>query len=277
MQACDVARWRRAERIRLAALREELGQSGGRRSAPAIATHLGAVLAAHGAQAGAVVAGYWPIRREPDLRRLLSRLHKAGVTVALPVVETLAAPLVFRRWTPHMRMERGHWNIPVPPARRRGWSPVSCSRPASAGTGGASGWAGAGLLLTARSRHLPRDPSPSAWRSPPRGFPTIYPQPHDVPMDAIVTEDGLAAEKDPYRMTATTAERMRTWTGPALLTYGFRPFFLGAAIWAAFAMALWVPMLSGLVVPADRLRPGQPGTRTSSCSATSVLWSRASS
>ena len=116
VQACDVARWRRAERIRLAALREELGQSGRAQVSAAIATHLGAVLAAHGAQAGAVVAGYWPIRGEPDLRPLLSRLHEAGVSVALPVVETRAAPLVFRRWTPRMRMERGHWNIPVPPA-----------------------------------------------------------------------------------------------------------------------------------------------------------------
>ena len=51
-------------------------------------------------------------------------------------------------------------------------------------------------------------------------------------------------------MTATTSSQMRAWTGPAILTYGFRPFFFGAAVWAALAMALWVPMLSGhLVLP----------------------------
>lgn len=44
---------------------------------------------------------------------------------------------------------------------------------------------------------------------------------------------------------STTAEQMRAWTGPAILAYGFRPFFLGAALWAALAMALWVLMLSG--------------------------------
>ena len=38
---------------------------------------------------------------------------------------------------------------------------------------------------------------------------------------------------------------MRAWKGPALLTYGFRPFFLGGAVWAALAMVLWVPMLAG--------------------------------
>jgi uncharacterized protein involved in response to NO len=46
-------------------------------------------------------------------------------------------------------------------------------------------------------------------------------------------------------MTATTAQQMRAWTGPAILTFGFRPFFFGATVWAALAMVLWVPMLSG--------------------------------
>lgn len=48
----------------------------------------------------------------------------------------------------------------------------------------------------------------------------------------------------------TTTERMRAWTGPAILTFGFRPFFFGAAVWAALAMAFWVPMVSGnLMLP----------------------------
>lgn len=46
----------------------------------------------------------------------------------------------------------------------------------------------------------------------------------------------------------STAERMRAWSGPAILSYGFRPFFFGGAVWAAIAMALWVPMLSGHVI-----------------------------
>ena len=44
---------------------------------------------------------------------------------------------------------------------------------------------------------------------------------------------------------STTAELMRAWRGPAILSFGFRPFFLGAAIWAAVAMALWIPALTG--------------------------------
>lgn len=46
---------------------------------------------------------------------------------------------------------------------------------------------------------------------------------------------------------ASTAQQMRAFTGPAILSYGFRPFFLFGALWAAVAMALWLPMLSGTI------------------------------
>ena len=44
---------------------------------------------------------------------------------------------------------------------------------------------------------------------------------------------------------ATTAQRMRAHNGPAILSYGFRPFFLLGAIWAASVVALWLPLLGG--------------------------------
>jgi uncharacterized protein involved in response to NO len=48
----------------------------------------------------------------------------------------------------------------------------------------------------------------------------------------------------------TTSEQIRSFTGPAILSYGFRPFFLFGALWAALAVAFWLPMLSGhLVLP----------------------------
>jgi len=36
-------------------------------------------------------------------------------------------------------------------------------------------------------------------------------------------------------------------TGPVLFSYGFRPFFLGAAIWACIAMLLWIAALTGKI------------------------------
>lgn len=44
---------------------------------------------------------------------------------------------------------------------------------------------------------------------------------------------------------STSAQQIRAYTGPAILSFGFRPFFLGAALWAAMVVALWLPMLSG--------------------------------
>lgn len=44
---------------------------------------------------------------------------------------------------------------------------------------------------------------------------------------------------------ATSAQQIRAWQGLAVLGYGFRPFFLGAAAFAAIAMAVWIGALSG--------------------------------
>jgi len=53
----------------------------------------------------------------------------------------------------------------------------------------------------------------------------------------------------------TKAEALRTWQGPALLSFGFRPFFLLGAIWAALSMALWLAMLTGTATLPIRLDP----------------------
>lgn len=52
-----------------------------------------------------------------------------------------------------------------------------------------------------------------------------------------------------------TDERMRAWTGLALFTFGFRPFFLGATVWAALAMVIWIAMLAGRFSPPTTFDP----------------------
>ena len=37
-----------------------------------------------------------------------------------------------------------------------------------------------------------------------------------------------------------TRDGIRAWQGPSVLTYGFRPFFLLSAVWAALAVPIWV-------------------------------------
>lgn len=43
----------------------------------------------------------------------------------------------------------------------------------------------------------------------------------------------------------TAIPRYRPWAGPTLLKEGFRPFFLGAGLWAAVALTLWLLQFQG--------------------------------
>lgn len=54
-----------------------------------------------------VVAGYWPIGDELDVRPLLGALAECGVTIALPVVVEPRRPLDFRAWKPGDLLEAG--------------------------------------------------------------------------------------------------------------------------------------------------------------------------
>ncbi|MBM9593579.1 5-formyltetrahydrofolate cyclo-ligase [Roseitranquillus sediminis] len=191
-QAADVARWRRTTRERLLAERAALPASARTEMGRALAAGLDALLAEQvGPVSGRIVSAYWPIKCEPDLRGWLRRLLAAGATTALPVVETRAAPLVFRCWRPGARMTRGHWNILVPPEDAGTVTPEVTIAPLV-------GWDAAGYRLGYGGGYFDRtlaalSPAPfvigvglEAAR-----LATIYPQPHDVPMDAIVTEAGL--------------------------------------------------------------------------------------
>lgn len=194
-QARDVARWRRAERARLAGLREGLGQAGRAQVLDRVAGHLGRVLTEGGVGRGCVLSGYWPIKGEPDLRPVLADLHRAGVTIALPVVEKPAAPLIFRRWTPETKLARGGWSIPVPPPEADLLLPDIALAPCL-------GWTddcyrlgcGGGYFDRTLAALTPRPITIGIALSAAR-LPTIYPQPHDIPFDLILTEDGVAARR----------------------------------------------------------------------------------
>lgn len=45
----------------------------------------------------------------------------------------------------------------------------------------------------------------------------------------------------------TTAQRMRGYSGPALFSFGFRPFFLFASLWAALVVPLWTLAFTGIL------------------------------
>jgi len=109
-----------------------------------------------------------------------------GVRVALPVALALGQPLVFREWQPNARMARGLWKIPYP-AEGADVVPSVVIAPLVGfdkqcfrlGYGGGffdrtlAGFEAAPLVIGVGYA--------SALIA------TIFPQPHDIPMDWIVT------------------------------------------------------------------------------------------
>jgi 5,10-methenyltetrahydrofolate synthetase len=191
VQARDVARWRKAERQRLRAERDAMSVADRQAAGMTIAAHLADMLSrTFGDLRGRVFSGYWPIKGEPDLRPLLAALHADGVRVALPLVEVKAAPLVFRRWTPETRMVRGDWNIPVPPHESEAVVPEVALAPVVGWTDDAYRLGYGGGYFDRTLAALTPRPFVIGVGFQSARLATIYPQPHDIRLDAIVTEAG---------------------------------------------------------------------------------------
>jgi uncharacterized protein involved in response to NO len=50
-------------------------------------------------------------------------------------------------------------------------------------------------------------------------------------------------------------QRLRDYRGPALLSYGFRPFFLFGSLYAGLAVLAWLPVLRGQLELASAFAP----------------------
>lgn len=182
----DVMRWRKAERQRLIQERMAMELALRRDHTRRIMAHLDAAI---GDVAGLVVSLYWPIRAEPDLREWMDALPSRNAVGALPVVVAKGQPMLFRAWKRGERLVPGVWNIPTPAdgpevvpdiviAPIVGFD-AACYR---------LGYGGGYFDRTLAAMRTPR-------RAIGVGYDrfrlrTIYPQAHDIPMDAIVTEAG---------------------------------------------------------------------------------------
>lgn len=66
-----------------------------------------------GIEASSVIAGYWPIQNEADVRPLMEKLANAH-RIVLPVTSRDRLRLSFRQWTPGCDMERGPFGTQHP-------------------------------------------------------------------------------------------------------------------------------------------------------------------
>jgi 5,10-methenyltetrahydrofolate synthetase len=175
---------RRALRARLLAARSELTPHERARREAALAERVAAWLATQPLQR---LAFYWPIRDEPDLRGTMTHWLAADPrrSAALPVVE--GDTLAFAPWTPRTPMVAGRFDIPEPATAER-MAPQLLLIPCV-------GFDAARFRLGYGGGFYDRTLARLTYRPVTCGVAfdvarvdSIGPQPHDVRLDAVLTD-----------------------------------------------------------------------------------------
>ncbi|HEX3497769.1 MAG TPA: 5-formyltetrahydrofolate cyclo-ligase [Stellaceae bacterium] len=179
--------WRKAERARLIERRMATPLAERRGWSAPIELHLERLI---GERAPRIIGFYWPFKAEFDARPLIRRLLASGSQAALPVVLAPKTAMEFRLWHPDTAMATGVYAIPYP-AERNVVVPDLVLAPLV-------GFDAAKYRLGYGGGYFDRtlavlQPRPFAIGI---GFEfarlaTVEPQPHDLAMDAIVTESGV--------------------------------------------------------------------------------------
>lgn len=183
----DIKQWRKARRAELLARRLAVAPAQRRQWNDAITQWL---LAGFPLLQWMVVGSYWPFQGEFDPRYALRRWRESGARAALPEVTQKGMPLQFRAWWPGVPMISGVFGLPVPQATALLRPQALLIPPLGFDAHGYRLGYGGGYF----DRTLAAlDPQPLkigvAFEL--SRMETIHPQPHDVPMDFIVTEAGI--------------------------------------------------------------------------------------
>lgn len=179
----DVASWRREKRLELYAARQALLPAQRHAAARRIAGLLDDYCSAH---KPALVGLYWPIKYEPNLLSW-AKARAGDLRFCLPVVVARGQPLEYWRWTPGDAMQSGIWGIQVP-TQRDVVTPDLMIAPLV-------GFDRDCYRLGNGGGYFDRTLAALAYRPFVVGvgyasgeMVTIHPQPHDIPMNLILTE-----------------------------------------------------------------------------------------
>jgi 5-formyltetrahydrofolate cyclo-ligase len=203
-QPPDLARWRKSLRQELIARREAVAPAQRRDWGLSISLQL---LRAVPWKAGGIVGFCWPYRGEYDARHLLRSLRNRGTRSALPVIDPASKSMRFQLWSPGTPMEKGPMGIPYPVG-----SPVvdpDILLVPLVGFGRSGDRLGYGGGYFDRTLAV-LEPRPLAIGV---GFElcqidSSFPQPHDILLDAIVTEAALRWQ-DSGKLEAVGARTLR--------------------------------------------------------------------
>jgi len=200
----DLARWRQGLRAELLARREAVPQAQRRALDLEISLRL-----LHGLPVRAeMVLGFcWPHRGEYDARPLLRRLREQGVRCALPVVRGRDQPLIFRAWSPGVAMGRGVLGIAYPLDTPQVEPDLLLVPLVGFGRSGDRLGYGGGYFDRTLASYARRPLAVGVGYEMAR-VDSTFPQPHDVLMDAIVTEQALRRVGD-GELVEVTASGLR--------------------------------------------------------------------
>jgi 5-formyltetrahydrofolate cyclo-ligase len=188
----ELQSWRATQRKSLLAQRMAIGAAQRARWNADITAQLLAVLHP---QPGTVIAAYWPFKGEFDPRFAMRAWREAGASTALPVVLQKGQPLQFRDWRPGMPTAPGVYDLPVPvhgAVMTPQWAlipPIGFDA-----MGYRLGYGGGYYDRTLAA--LSPQPLKIGVAFALSRIDSIAPQPHDIAMDFIVTQEAW------YQVTA---------------------------------------------------------------------------
>jgi 5,10-methenyltetrahydrofolate synthetase len=148
------------------------------------------LMAMLGSRSPAIIGFCWPIRAEFDARPLIERLLQSGWRACLPVLVGVAEPMSFRAWTPGAQMAVDRYGIHYP-AAGEALVPDILLMPVNAfdDRGFRIGYGG-GYFDRTLAALTPRPLAIGVGFDLAR-VASIYPEAHDVSLDAVITESGV--------------------------------------------------------------------------------------
>ena len=138
------------------------------------------------------IGAYWPIKGEFDPLPALYRWSEAGARrrIGLPVVDKQHGTLQFQTWYPGCPMEDDAYNIPKPKGTEVFQPQLLIVPCVGFGPGGLRLGYGGGFMDRTLAALQPRPVTLGVGYA--HGFlPLLKAEVHDVPLDAILTEEGV--------------------------------------------------------------------------------------
>lgn len=134
-----------------------------------------------------VIGFYWPFRGEYDPRDVMAALREHGTRLALPVIVARGQPLIFREWQPGSLMTQGVWNVPMPESGEAVMPDLLVVPFVGFDEQGYRLGYGGGFYDRTIAA-MPVKPRTIGVGFKQGQLETIYPQPHDIALNQIITE-----------------------------------------------------------------------------------------